>query len=399
MGALDYLNTASFRGVTFDVDDRTYDSGRRGETNEQPHSDIPYSQDTGRRARSFRLTALVDCTYTTFRRDALRAALEKYGPGRYVDPWGDQWRVKVAHHTVRESTRKANFTEFQIEFVEDGVQPATVLYRTDTSAGLLSSAAALFASSASAFRGGFSYSGVPSFVRAAGPLVAADFGGILSSASDWGVSAADSLGLSDAVETLTGGASADELVSGVRGGISAASAIMPTSSARTNFLLTAAAYRCDPDALSWSTQNRALAAQNQVATAALIRRSALAELTQNTSSVTFDSYEAAQDYTALIGDAFDEEIARAGGSVAGESSYEVLDTLASSRAAVVADVSARGADLAHLTTVTLTGEKPAVVEAYRMYDDATRAADIAARNGIADLNSLPAVAGMEYLSK
>ena len=399
MGALDYLNTASFRGVTFDVDDRTYDSGRRGETSEQPHSDTPYSQDTGRRARSFRVVALVNCTYSTLRRDSLRAALEKYGPGRYVDPWGDQWRVKVARYTVRESTRRANFTEFQIEFVEDGVQPTAVLSRADTSAGLLTSATSLFAAAASAFRSGFSYSGVPEFVRAAGPMVAANFGDVLSSASDWGVSAADSLGLSDAVETLTGGASADELVSGVQGGISAASVIMPTTSARTNFLLTAASYRLDPDELTWSTQHRALAAQNQVATAALIRRSALAELTQNTSSVAFDSYEAAQDYTALIGDAFDEEIALAGGNVAGESSFEVFGALNSARSAVVTDVSARGADLAHLTTVTLTGEKPAVVEAYRMYDDATRAGDIAARNGVTDPNSLPAGSDMEYLSK
>jgi prophage DNA circulation protein len=222
---------------------------------------------------------------------------------------------------------------------------------------------------------------------------------MLADAGRWGISAADSLGLSDAVATLTGGASAAEIADGVRLGITAASAVMPSQAARASFLLASAQYAVEPIAVPWQTENRARAAQNEVATASLIRRAALSELAESTSSMTWDSYEDARAYMHEVGDTFNGEISRAGGDVPGESSASVFSALSSARAALVSDVSSRSSNLATLSSITLPGSKPAVVEAYRQYDDANRAADIVARNGITDPNRMSPGVALEYLSK
>ncbi len=400
MDTLDFLDTASFRGVRFVVPKRGIEGGRRGDTFEQPHSDVPFGQDTGRRGKSFRVTGWVftDTGFTA--RNALIDALDAYGPGRYVDPWGKPYRVKVARWSVNEDTTKANLVEFQVEFTEEGVQPLAVPSRVDTSAVLVTSAAQLWTVARSAYLNGFSYNTVPQFVRAAGPLVASSFvGEMLADVGKWGIAAADSLGISDAVGAITSGVVPAAIADGVRLGLAAASVAMPTQAARVNFLLASAAYAVEPVAVPWQTENRDLAAQNEVATASLIRRASLAELAESTPSMTWDSYEDARAYMHAVGDTFDDEISRSGGSVAGESSSSVFGALTSARAALVSDVAARGATLSTLASVTLPGTRPAVVEAYRQYDDADRAADIVARNGIADPNRMPSGVALEYLSK
>lgn len=396
--ALDMIDTASFRGVEFLVPGRTREGGRRGDTAEQPHSDIPRTSDLGRRARTFRVQGQI-FTHDDggAQRDALIDALEAFGPGRYVDPWGRQWRVKCDRWSVQESTSRGGLAEFQIEFAEDGEQQQTVTSRADTAAGATSAAATLAAAARTAFAASYKYSGVPEYVRAAGPGVLADFAaGVLPDASAWGIS--DALALSDAVALLDTGSDPSAIADGVAGSLAAVSEVLPTDSQRTRFLLTAAGTEADPVELAVSTANRQAEAANARATAALIRRLALAQLAADTPSIEWDSRSGAQEFSVSAADAYQAEMSRAGGRVAGESSQAVFRALASASAAVTADASQRGAALASLTTQRLDATTPAAVLAYRLYDDATRAADIAARNGVADINRLPAYRNLEVLS-
>lgn len=106
----------------------------------------------------------------------------------------------------------------------------------------------------------------------------------------------------------------------------------------------------------------------QVATAALLRRYALAQL-----AVTLSSYQPSsqQDAATVLSNAldlYDAEIDNAGD--AGDD--DTFVALRSLRRAVYADLTARGADLATLATFSFNATLPSLVLAQRIYDDVTR---------------------------
>ncbi|HGO6081295.1 TPA: DNA circularization protein [Burkholderia cenocepacia] len=106
----------------------------------------------------------------------------------------------------------------------------------------------------------------------------------------------------------------------------------------------------------------------QVATAALLRRYALAQL-----AVTLSSYQPSsqQDAATVLSDAldlYDAEI-----DVAGDAGDDdTFVALRSLRRAVYADLTARGADLATLAKFSFNATLPSLVLAQRIYSDVTR---------------------------
>ena len=132
-------------------------------------------------------------------------------------------------------------------------------------------------------------------------------------------------------------------------------------------LLTAlAAFSAPPvlgsDAISQATQTA------QAATAAACRRAALISLARAAADYQPASYEDAQAVRDTVSALLDEEATLA--ADAGDSAtYHALWAL---RAAVVADLTARGADLSTVRTVTTKASLPAAVLAQRLYQDATR---------------------------
>ncbi len=106
----------------------------------------------------------------------------------------------------------------------------------------------------------------------------------------------------------------------------------------------------------------------QVATAALLRRYALAQL-----AVTLSSYQPSsqQDAATVLSNALDLYDAEIG--VAGDAGDDdTFVALRSLRRAVYADLTARGADLATLATFSFNATLPSLVLAQRIYDDVTR---------------------------
>lgn len=113
----------------------------------------------------------------------------------------------------------------------------------------------------------------------------------------------------------------------------------------------------------------------QAATAALIQRTALISLAGATSAYQPTSYQDAIAMVDLVAPLFDAA-ALAAADVGDTASYLALNAL---RAAVVADLLARGAQLPQLITVTTPLPLPSLTLAYELYADATRSDDLIQR--------------------
>jgi prophage DNA circulation protein len=131
----------SFRGVPFFVEEADREGGRRGPQHEYPGRDVPYFEDTGRRARVFPTTAHVIGKNYDIAKNKLIQALEKSGPGELLHPYHGRQRVAVPSFRVKESRREGGIARFTIDFVEagEGFSPllgvsavADVLEKTDS---------------------------------------------------------------------------------------------------------------------------------------------------------------------------------------------------------------------------------------------------------------------------
>lgn len=112
---------ATFRGVPFRTTDSDTGIGRRNEVHEYPERDIPYADDLGRRARTFRVDGYVVGENYLQERDALIEALEAYGPGELVHPRYGMLNVAVVGQvSIRESHSEGGIARFSILFTEAG---------------------------------------------------------------------------------------------------------------------------------------------------------------------------------------------------------------------------------------------------------------------------------------
>ncbi|QEL49867.1 DNA circularization N-terminal domain-containing protein [Enterobacter sp. LU1] len=81
------LQPASFRGVPFKVSGDEGTFGRRATTHEYPLRDVPFTQDMGRKARRYSVSAyLVGNDYMS-QRDRLLTALEQGGSATLIHPY------------------------------------------------------------------------------------------------------------------------------------------------------------------------------------------------------------------------------------------------------------------------------------------------------------------------
>jgi prophage DNA circulation protein len=104
----------------------------------------------------------------------------------------------------------------------------------------------------------------------------------------------------------------------------------------------------------------------------LFRRTAIIALARASASYQPSSYDDAANVRTLVCGLIDGAIQTAGNQ-GDDASYSALRAL---RVAVAQDLTARGANLAHITTVETSAQLPALVIAQRLYQDATRADEL-----------------------
>lgn len=116
----DQLREASFRGVSFYVEDSQQKLGRRTAVAEYPGRDEPSVEDLGRRAWSDTLSAFVLGDDHLAQALRLQVALNAFGPGELVHPYLGTRLVQIGEVTLRHSNREGGLSTFSIEVLEAG---------------------------------------------------------------------------------------------------------------------------------------------------------------------------------------------------------------------------------------------------------------------------------------
>lgn len=385
----DELRQASFRGVPFEVESHELTSGRRVQLHEYPLRDKPYAEDMGRKARRCSIECFLVGAQYLAAADKLEEALAASGPGALVHPWLGTRRVAVDEYRRRETTREGGYVQFSITFVEAGqaAEPDAV---TDTAWVVEQQADAAQAVLQKDLPKRFRVAGLPEWVRQSALsrlLSVADDMQSVAGLAGLPVAMAEqllsNLGLfrTEVLDLLSTPSALASRVASLCFGLSALFDWSSLTRCRClrGYAADAAAARAALPATA--TQARVCEADNRLAIDALVERTALISSVRVASGLTYDTYDQAAALRTELAAAIDDAAATASDPV-----YRRLTDL---RVALVRDLTARGANLARLTTWTPPTTLPCLVVAHKIYGDATRAGEIVRRNRIRHPGAVP----------
>lgn len=375
---------ASFRGVEFQVEQHDAGFGRRLTTHQFPGRDQPFTEDLGRKAREFSLTAYIVGTNYDRQRNALIEACETQGAGELVHPYLGRLTVKCTGLTTREATSEGRIARLQLSFVESGeAKFPTGVFNAAERVNI--QADNLRAATADQFASDYSVAGLPAFVTDSAEqsvlAIKAAIDGFTSPSAEF-ASGANALGEQAAA-----------LVIDPTALFSSVTAVIDTAREFGDYrelekILTGVAtgeYTPVPETTATrKKQNQANAALYSAARsfAALNMVQAIAGHDYASSAEAI----AARDKWAAIIDDISE--------TAGDTAYIELVTL---RARLVQGVPRDGENLPDLRTITLPGSTPSLVLAHRLYGDPLRGAEIVARNGVRNPAFVPGGDPLEVL--
>lgn len=159
----DNLLPGSFRGVPFFIESHSANGGRRTQVHEFVDRDTPFSEDLGRKAKSYSLSIhLIGEDYFQ-QRNRMISALEQRGAGELIHPYLGQISVNVGGYSFTEDTQEGRIVRFTINFTEAGsnIYPSIEEDRAQT---LLNFAEQSILTAQQNFEDGFSVLGQPGFV-------------------------------------------------------------------------------------------------------------------------------------------------------------------------------------------------------------------------------------------
>jgi prophage DNA circulation protein len=371
----DQLQQGKFRDAEFFTEGADADIGRRNVLHEYPLRDLPYVEDLGRKAREFGLECFVIGADYMAARDRLIAAIEAEGPGTLVHPWLGSMRVSVRGCRVRESASEGGLAIFSVTFVEAGESRSPTATQDTRSVVQARADTAIF-TAGEAFEEQYAVAGMPDFLAASSaavmgdlltelsalpgamlPTAAAEFVALLGSASD-ALTSIVRLPSALAVQVTS-------LIGGIAGLYTAPLAALRAQRRLFDFGGALAA-------VPTTTYIRAQQSVNQAAMVRLVRRTAVIESARAVTAMEFASYNDAVIVRDELAEQLDAHMLEAD-----DQTYPVLQSL---RAAVIRDISARGANLARVISYAPGATLPALVVAHRLYGDATRESELVARN-------------------
>lgn len=391
----DSLQQGRFRGVDFLIDSHGASGGRRLALHEYPLRDLPYAEDIGRKAREFSIECYVLGADYMAARDRLIEALEAEGTGALVHPYLGSRRVAVRDYRLTESTRDGGLARFSITFVESG-ERAEPNSRLNTASIVDSRADDAIAAVESDFASVFSTAGQPEFVRTASTGTLGDVLSAIEAAGEAvpGVPSeltsfqSDLSGVSNGLTGLI--QSPADLGQRVTGLIGSLSGIASRPGSALRMYRGLFDHGDDALAVPRTTPARIQQADNQDAAHSLVRRAAVVEAVRASAGMQFESADDALAVRDELADRIDAEA-----ETADDASYVALTDL---RAAMVADINARGAQLARISRWTPKSTLPALVVAHKLYGDAERATEVVDRNAIRHPGFVPGGDELEVLN-
>jgi prophage DNA circulation protein len=421
-GFMGLLQTASFRGVPFKVIAARVRKGRRLAMHEYPFKDGGWAEDMGRALRTYSFSGYLIGDLAPVMQLLLDNAIETEGPGLLIHPTIGAVKVAVLSAGTAVHRDKLRVIEVSFEFIEQGgsIFPMAVIA---TAVAVLSVAdAAVTAAGTDLGRVAIPAAAIGPAVTGEGRAVVASFAGAVTlggadptaivgmaaalpppdSSTTYGRYGAGSASVSLPIGTTV--ASLQGQIANQRAALalaaSAAATAAGTYSASTDMLGALAALLeamragiTDPadqvrvllglagfsfaDGAGGSVGVGAAMAAMRDAMAAACRRAALVSLARASASYQPVSYNDAAALRLSLAAALDTEITAAGD--AGEdATYTALKAL---RAAVVQDLTVRGASLPSVVTVSLRAPLPSLAVAQFLYCDASRSDEIAAAAG------------------
>lgn len=390
----DSFRPASFRGVAFEATQAKRSLGRQVAIHEYALRDDVEGEDLRLATRTFSFEGLIIGPDYDQARDAFEAALNAPGTGILIHPWLGSLTVRFTKADATESTAEGGCVRYSLEcIVEQGASPSQPA--TDTDGVANAAADGLAAQAQAGLTTQFNVSGRPAFVATAAADVltqlADRFDAVTAPLKGSGdaLSAYVAAGLnlrSQVLDLVTRPADLAAQVTVLVAGIRQLAATPPDALTALKAVL---GFGVDLKPVSTATPSRQAQADNQSALVAMVRQAAAAEAIRAVADSDFASYQDAVAVRDDWADAIDTLI-DAAGSDFDDDGYAALTA---ARAALIADVTARGGSLDRLYSLDLTTSVPALVLANRLYGPAdieARAAEIVARNGVAHPGFVPA---------
>ena len=423
------IQLASWRGLPFVASTEGVKAGRSVALHEYPYREQQpaWPEDTGRLPRRFQIAGYLTGNDVLQQRRAMIKAAEVAGPGALVHPTLGAMQVVLLEFSISMRADALRMSEMTFDFIEWGPQDYPSA-EDDTGAGVddaadysdqaadddcesglagafhdvagavqsgLGAVGGVIQQGVGAVSGFIDATGIPQVIHEAAGIgsaalsVAGDASGILNSvrgvAGAFGrYSGGALLGGGNPLGTVSRGAQhggehgrrAERLGEDAVSGTTAPSGSAgQTLAAAVKAVVDAVQAVCvDPrDQLRVWLVMAAVAGDGPVARRG--RRAAVIALARAARAYQPSSYDDALTVLQQVTDALDAEITAAGDAFE-DRSFNALQAL---QVAVVRDMLARGASLAPLRTVTLSGNLPALVVAHLLYGDATRADEVVRR--------------------
>lgn len=376
----DYDGIGTFRAVEFLVKSADTELGRRVAVHEYPLRDIPYIEDLGLKARQFSFDAFVIGDDYHIARDALIAELEKAGPGTLKHPYLGTMRVSVVSVRTSETNRQGGRCRFSLTFVIAGANTYPV-HQIDTQSKVQAQADVAQTQAIDDFAATFKDE----------KLQANHFDQL--QASIRGVLADIDKQVGEVVDPITALIRPPfNLGVEIIGSINriAQKIIAPFDAIKlyTNLF----GIGDDSSKIAATTQSRKQQATSTQAVHDLAKRGALIEACRSSSDAEYDSLDDAITVRNGLLDELDNQMQQ---DSINDCVYNALLDL---RVAIIDDIRNRGADLPKLNTHTPLTAQPALVIAHQLYGNASRDAELIARNKIRHPGFVPGGEVMEVLN-
>lgn len=116
----DNLREASFKGVSFKVQDHEREGSRRLVINRYPFRETPFTEDLGRNEKKWSISGYIVGPEYMAARDALLDAVENGGAGILIHPYLGTIECICSEWRFRESQTEGGMVSFTLGFVEPG---------------------------------------------------------------------------------------------------------------------------------------------------------------------------------------------------------------------------------------------------------------------------------------
>lgn len=374
-----------FRGIDLNyLGSRRGGLGRRIAVHEFRGRNQPFAEDLGGKARTFTVRGFVSGDTHDLDAEALEKAFRKAGPGELVLPHRAPISVACLDAEFEEPDRELRIQYWSAEFVEAGL-PAIPGARVNTPAVVETFVGRVLAAVEERFAAVFTISDQTQAAIDRTVAVASQAVAIVETAFDNLKAAAEAVEeIADYAQTIS------NLANTISGTIvDAAVAAREFQNALTEILELplaplevfrelkhVAQFGLELQDPGEQTAARTSFKRNQTALVAMVQQSATAVRAKALSRATFESSTEASEYRDEIAAELATVIYAASDALDDETAAE----LRSLRTSTLRDIDARASRLPSRVQFTTDGSSPAILISYRLYGEATRDAEIVARN-------------------